>query len=324
MPTKLLVVPKLPGPPFSAKSSTLPSPATPRSQAPRVPLGLGLGVGGGWAEEGKRPIPPVCRRAARRRRRPWVRVRAQPPSGPSVPAQVGRPEPALSPRTDKRPRRPAPPRRAEPEAAPPGQRGRCRRRYLCSPRRAGRVRGLQGGREAPGWAEATPGERSPNPPLSFPSLKRLSASLLLSSSPSTQRPPSQPCYGDRRGPIPAPLTLRLPELPSAARQPEATERPPAPASRAGPWWGLGGEAWRDPAHGAYLCRSAEPPRRKGLPTPTPPHRSGQRRAPPGAVPPPSLACPRLPSPRRPASCSSSPRPPAKPSQPPPPCSPAPA
>lgn len=162
------------------------------------------------------------------------------PTEARVPAQVGRPEPAPRPRTDKRPGRPAPPRRAATQAAPPDQRGRCRRRYLRSPRRAGRARGLRGGREVPGWPGAPPGERGPNLTLSLPGLKRLSASLLLSSSLGTQRPPSKPCYGERRGPIPAPLAVRLPELPSAARQPEATGRPPAPASRAGPRWGLGG------------------------------------------------------------------------------------
>lgn len=49
-----------------------------------------------------------------------------------------------------------------------------------------------------------------------------------------------------------------PKVPSAASQPEATGLRLAPAFRAGPRWGLGGEVWGDPAHGAYLCRCTEP------------------------------------------------------------------
>lgn len=64
VPTKLRVVPKLLGPPFSPKSTLL-SPGAPRGQAPRSAGPGGEGEGGGWAEEGKRPIPPVCGRAAR-------------------------------------------------------------------------------------------------------------------------------------------------------------------------------------------------------------------------------------------------------------------
>ena len=150
---------------------------------------------------------------------------------------------------------------------------------------------MRGGREEPGRQEAPPGRRGPNPTLYLPGLKQPSASLLLSPSPDTQRPPPGPGYGGRRGPIPAPLAFRLPALPGQPRQQrrryEGRRRPPPP--------GLGPDRGRrdSGALGASLHRFAlpsiaprtqapqRPPHARALP-----HPLGPPRAPPGAVPPP--------------------------------------
>lgn len=51
------------------------------------------------------------------------------------------------------------------EAPPPSHRGRCRRHYLRSTRRARRARCLRGGRKVPSWPGLPPGEQCPNPTL---------------------------------------------------------------------------------------------------------------------------------------------------------------
>lgn len=82
---------------------------------------------------------------------------------------MGRPEPARQPHSGKRlsrpPRTAAPPHLTDSEAPPPSHRGRCRRHYLRSTRRARRARCLRGGRKVPSWPGLPPGEQCPNPTL---------------------------------------------------------------------------------------------------------------------------------------------------------------
>lgn len=199
VPKKFLVVPKLlKGSDslfFSPDSLTLPFPGA-REAWLRFPVG---GVG---PKVRKRPIPPVCWRASSSNSRE-AEVPRLTPTEPPRPAPGGKTRARNDSHSGKRPRLPpSTARRPDPDAAAPGQRGRCPRHYLPSPRWAWRARCLRGGREMPGWPGAPRGGRCSNPTLYLLGLKRPSASLLLSPSPNTERPPARPCYGERRGPIP--------------------------------------------------------------------------------------------------------------------------
>lgn len=117
----------------------------------------------------------------------------KPAPGPApTEPQVGRPEPARSRTTANGPAS----RRPHPEAAPPGQEGRCPRHYLSSPRWTRRARCPRRGREVQASRERL-GERGSNPTLQLLGLTRPSASLLLSPSPNSDRPPPRSCYGKR-------------------------------------------------------------------------------------------------------------------------------
>lgn len=304
------------GPRLSPKSPLFHSPG-PQEARPRVLPGLGRG---GPKRESGPSSPSVGERLE--------------DAGGRRPGSGLRRAPATRPRWEGRSRAramtngpAAPPRRAAPSLrrrrrarggavfaatfalrAGPGEPGACAEARRC-----------QAGLGAP------LGEQGPNPTLSLPGLKRLSASLLLSPSPDTQRPPSRPWYGERRGPILAPLALRLPELPSAAKQREATGQPPAPACWAGHRWGPGGKGrgetglTQPTSVAARSRRAAEASPRRG---PAAPVRASAR-ASRGR----SAALPRLPALTLISAASllqTQPATQAKPSPPPPPCSPAPA
>lgn len=78
------------------------------------------------------------------------------------------------------------------------------------------------------------GNTVPTPRSTF-RLKRASASLLLSPFPDAQHPPPRLCYGERRGPISAPLDLRLPLLTSSDRQRRRLEGRGLDWAKAGNW-----------------------------------------------------------------------------------------
>lgn len=186
----------------------------------------------------------------------------------SGPAQVGRARAGAAP--GKRPRRPAcPPARppAAPEAATPGQRGRCRRRYLRSPRRGGPARCLRGGRGVRDRPRAPPGSGAPTPRSTSP----------VANGP---RLPSF-CHrpGHTRPASPAGLR-RAPRANSRAASPPPPGARPARPGGGGGWRAAPGPRRPDGAPvggrrapGASLRRCAEPPRRSGLPTPGPRRRS---------------------------------------------------
>lgn len=87
----------------------------------------------------------------------------------------------------------------------------------------------------PSWPGLPLGKRCTNPTLYLPGLKRASASLLLSPFPDAQHPPPRLCYGERRGPISAPLDLRLPLLTSSDRQRRRLEGRGLDWAKAGNW-----------------------------------------------------------------------------------------
>lgn len=271
--------------------------AGPPEAQPSVPPGLGWGALRREHRPSRRSVGERLQDAGGRG--PGPGLQGPPRPGPGGKAGAGA---APAPGQTAPPPRPAAPRsaapRREPEAAPPGQRGRCRCRYLRSPRRARRARGLRGGREVPGWPGAPLGKRGPNPTLSLPGLKRLCASLLLSPSPDTQRPPSRPCYGERRGPILAPPALRLPSSPArpSSRRLQGGRRPrPAGLDTGGGQEGrAGGTGCTEPISVAARsrCAAEASPRR-----PPPRPGSGGRALLPGSFRrPPALARagPRLP------------------------------
>lgn len=287
LPKKLLGVP-----PCSPRSPTLPFPGAPRGQAP-LPQVLGgpFGV--------KTPHHALL-----------LGDSSQTPQ-------------AENPGLDSvEPRRPGPDGKSE-QAPGPGRRGTNGPAVPPAPRRRRRAR--EGAvasstllsvpdraSQVPAWrprgsrlARGASGGMGPQPHSLFPSAQTDPRFHPFVTAPGTQRPPARPCYGERRGPIPAPPALRFPKL-LGSEAAAVQGPPPATANPCRPGWAPVGSRG-NPELPEPL--SIAPRSRRGLSTPVLAARSCRGH---------SAAPPRLPvltPTSRPASRSSGPRTPARLSQP---------
>lgn len=269
LPKKLLGVP-----PCSPRSPTLPFPGAPRGQAP-LPQVLGgpFGV--------KTPHHALL-----------LGDSSQTPQ-------------AENPGLDSvEPRRPGPDGKSE-QAPGPGRRGTNGPAVPPAPRRRRRAR--EGAvasstllsvpdraSQVPAWrprgsrlARGASGGMGPQPHSLFPSAQTDPRFHPFVTAPGTQRPPARPCYGERRGPIPAPPALRFPKL-LGSEAAAVQGPPPATANPCRPGWAPVG------SRGVQSSRSLSPSLRgaaEASPRPCSP------RAPAGAIPPLPHACRCLPRPR---------------------------